>query len=150
MSLWPCKRRHGWDLRVCVTCVENIHPDKAEVFERIKKEECCLLYTSYKKVRGKRGNEMELITRAPKGTVDLVPGVSEKWKLVEGVFESEAELNGCLLYTSGSAVPESDKWGRLESFRSERVSKKQAGMKVSKKTLGRFFDPKGSAKSRPE
>ena len=37
---------------------------------------------------------MELITRAPKGTVDLVPGVSEKWKLVEGVFESEAELNG--------------------------------------------------------
>lgn len=37
---------------------------------------------------------MELITRAPKGTVDLVPGVSEKWKLVEEVFESEAELNG--------------------------------------------------------
>ena len=39
----------------------------------------------YKKVRGKRGNEMELITRAPKGTVDLVPGVSEKWKLVRCV-----------------------------------------------------------------
>ena len=37
---------------------------------------------------------MELITRAPKGTVDLVPGTSEKWQLVEEVFRSEAELNG--------------------------------------------------------
>ena len=37
---------------------------------------------------------MELITKAPKGTVDLVPGVSEKWQLVEEVFKSEAELNG--------------------------------------------------------
>ena len=37
---------------------------------------------------------MELITRAPKGTVDLVPGTSEKWQVVEDVFRSEAELNG--------------------------------------------------------
>ena len=37
---------------------------------------------------------MELITRAPKGTVDLVPGKSEKWQLVEEVVRSEAELNG--------------------------------------------------------
>ena len=37
---------------------------------------------------------MELITRAPKGTVDLVPGTSEKWQVVEEVFRSEAELNG--------------------------------------------------------
>lgn len=37
---------------------------------------------------------MELITKAPKGTVDLVPGVSEKWQLAEGVFRNEAELNG--------------------------------------------------------
>ncbi len=37
---------------------------------------------------------MELITKAPKGTVDIVPGTSEKWQLVEEVFKSEAELNG--------------------------------------------------------
>ncbi len=37
---------------------------------------------------------MELITRAPKGTADLVPGATEKWKLVEDVLTSEAELNG--------------------------------------------------------
>ena len=37
---------------------------------------------------------MELITRAPKGTVDLIPGKSEKWQVVEDVFRSEAELNG--------------------------------------------------------
>ena len=37
---------------------------------------------------------MELITRAPKGTVDLIPGKSEKWQVVEEVFRSEAELNG--------------------------------------------------------
>lgn len=37
---------------------------------------------------------MELISRAPKGTVDLIPGVSEKWQLVEDVMKSEAELNG--------------------------------------------------------
>lgn len=37
---------------------------------------------------------MELITKAPKGTVDLVPGLSEKWRLMESVFKSEAELNG--------------------------------------------------------
>lgn len=37
---------------------------------------------------------MELITRAPKGTVDLIPGKSEHWQVVEDVFRSEAELNG--------------------------------------------------------
>ncbi len=37
---------------------------------------------------------MELITKAPKGTVDIVPGVSEKWQAMEAVFQSEAELNG--------------------------------------------------------
>ena len=37
---------------------------------------------------------MELITKAPKGTVDIVPGTSEKWQLVESVFRSEAELAG--------------------------------------------------------
>lgn len=37
---------------------------------------------------------MELITKAPKGTVDIVPGKSEKWQVVEDVFRSEAELNG--------------------------------------------------------
>ena len=26
---------------------------------------------------------MELITKAPKGTVDIIPGESEKWSLVE-------------------------------------------------------------------
>lgn len=37
---------------------------------------------------------MDLLTKAPKGTVDLVPGVTEKWQVVEDVFKSEAELNG--------------------------------------------------------
>ena len=37
---------------------------------------------------------MELITKAPKGTVDIVPGESEKWQVVEDVFKSEAALNG--------------------------------------------------------
>lgn len=37
---------------------------------------------------------MELLTKAPKGTVDLVPGVTEKWQVAEDVFKSEAELNG--------------------------------------------------------
>ena len=37
---------------------------------------------------------MELITKAPKGTVDIVPGASEKWQVVEDVFKSEAALNG--------------------------------------------------------
>lgn len=37
---------------------------------------------------------MDLITKAPKGTMDLVPGATEKWKLVEEVLMSEAELNG--------------------------------------------------------
>ena len=34
---------------------------------------------------------MELITKAPKGTVDIVPGKSEKWQVMEDVFRSEAE-----------------------------------------------------------
>ena len=37
---------------------------------------------------------MELITKAPKGTVDIIPGESEKWSLVEAVMTDEAELNG--------------------------------------------------------
>ena len=37
---------------------------------------------------------MELITKAPKGTADIVPGTVEKWQLVESVFRSEAELAG--------------------------------------------------------
>ena len=37
---------------------------------------------------------MELITKAPKGTVDIVPGESEKRQVVEDVFKSEAALNG--------------------------------------------------------
>lgn len=42
-----------------------------------------------------------MITKAPKGTVDIFPGgkeasgaSSEKWQAVEAVFKSEAELNG--------------------------------------------------------
>lgn len=37
---------------------------------------------------------MELLTKAPKGTVDLTPGTTEKWQVVEDVLKSEAELNG--------------------------------------------------------
>ena len=37
---------------------------------------------------------MELITKAPKGTRDIIPGESEKWALVEDVMAGEAELNG--------------------------------------------------------
>lgn len=37
---------------------------------------------------------MELITKAPKGTRDIIPGESEKWTLVEDVMAGEAELNG--------------------------------------------------------
>ncbi len=37
---------------------------------------------------------MELITKAPKGTADIIPGTVEKWQLVESVFRSEAELAG--------------------------------------------------------
>ena len=37
---------------------------------------------------------MELLTKAPKGTADITPGVSEKWQTMEAVFRSEAELNG--------------------------------------------------------
>ena len=33
---------------------------------------------------------MELITKAPKGTVDIIPGESEKWSLVEAVMTDEA------------------------------------------------------------
>lgn len=43
--------------------------------------------------RGK-GKHMELITKAPKGTKDIIPGESEKWALVEDVMAGEAELNG--------------------------------------------------------
>lgn len=45
-------------------------------------------------IERRMGKKMELITKAPKGTVDLVPGVSEKWQVVEEVFKSEAGLNG--------------------------------------------------------
>lgn len=37
---------------------------------------------------------MELITKAPKGTRDILPGESEKWQMVEDVMMGEAELNG--------------------------------------------------------
>ena len=37
---------------------------------------------------------MELLTKAPKGTADIIPGTSEKWQVMESVFRSEAELNG--------------------------------------------------------
>ena len=37
---------------------------------------------------------MELITKAPKGTRDIIPGESEKWTMVENVMANEAELNG--------------------------------------------------------
>lgn len=37
---------------------------------------------------------MELITKAPKGTVDLTPASAQRWRLVEQVLISEAELNG--------------------------------------------------------
>lgn len=37
---------------------------------------------------------MELITKAPKGTKDIIPGESEKWTMVENVMVNEAELNG--------------------------------------------------------
>lgn len=43
---------------------------------------------------------MELITKAPKGTTDIIPGgasygtSSDKWQIVESVFKDEAELNG--------------------------------------------------------
>ena len=35
-----------------------------------------------------------MITKAPKGTLDLVPGKSENWQVMEEVFKSEAELGG--------------------------------------------------------
>ena len=37
---------------------------------------------------------MELITKAPKGTADILPKDSDHWQLVEMVMKSEAELNG--------------------------------------------------------
>lgn len=37
---------------------------------------------------------MELITRAPKGTADILPEKSNQWQLVEMVMQSEAEING--------------------------------------------------------
>lgn len=35
-----------------------------------------------------------MLIKAAKGTVDIVPGESEKWDLLESVLKSEAELNG--------------------------------------------------------
>ena len=37
---------------------------------------------------------MDLITKAPKGTQDLTPAQTQRWRLAEQVFISEAELNG--------------------------------------------------------
>lgn len=37
---------------------------------------------------------MDLITKAPKGTADLVPEAAEKWRAMEEVLVSEARLNG--------------------------------------------------------
>lgn len=37
---------------------------------------------------------MELITKAPKGTKDILPGESAQWQLLETVLRSEAERNG--------------------------------------------------------
>ncbi|MDE6837725.1 MAG: ATP phosphoribosyltransferase regulatory subunit, partial [Acutalibacter sp.] len=37
---------------------------------------------------------MELITKAPKGTVDLVPQTARRWRWVEQALINEAELNG--------------------------------------------------------
>ncbi|MEE8706000.1 MAG: histidine--tRNA ligase [Oscillospiraceae bacterium] len=37
---------------------------------------------------------MELITQAPRGTEDILPGQSEKWQVVESVARNEAEKNG--------------------------------------------------------
>lgn len=37
---------------------------------------------------------MELITKAPKGTKDILPGESGQWQLLETIMRSEAELNG--------------------------------------------------------
>ena len=37
---------------------------------------------------------MDLITKAPKGTVDLAPADTQRWRLAEQVLISEAELNG--------------------------------------------------------
>ena len=37
---------------------------------------------------------MDLITKAPKGTADLVPADTHLWRLAEQVLISEAELNG--------------------------------------------------------
>lgn len=37
---------------------------------------------------------MELITKAPKGTQDVLPGQSEKWQAVENVLRDEAALYG--------------------------------------------------------
>jgi histidyl-tRNA synthetase len=37
---------------------------------------------------------MELITRAPKGTNDILPEETREWKILEDVMSSEAELNG--------------------------------------------------------
>ena len=37
---------------------------------------------------------MALLTKAPKGTQDILPGESETWQLVEDILRSEATVNG--------------------------------------------------------
>ncbi|WP_099206020.1 histidine--tRNA ligase [Scatolibacter rhodanostii] len=37
---------------------------------------------------------MELITKAPKGTFDILPDKSNQWQIIEMVMRSEAEMNG--------------------------------------------------------
>lgn len=37
---------------------------------------------------------MDLITKAPKGTADIMPDRASKWQIVEAVMRSEAEVNG--------------------------------------------------------
>lgn len=37
---------------------------------------------------------MELITQAPRGTQDILPGQSEKWQAIEQVLREEAALHG--------------------------------------------------------
>lgn len=39
-------------------------------------------------------NHLELVTKGPKGTVDILPPESKNWILLESVLKSEAELNG--------------------------------------------------------
>ncbi len=45
-------------------------------------------------IRKHEGSKRKMITKAPKGTQDLVPGKSENWQAMERVFQTEAELHG--------------------------------------------------------